>query len=172
MRPPTMRKTFDFYSRSNQLLLDGCCFAISFPAAYPIRLEAWPAGADLRQLIIWLPILVATRPFVHWTRGIYRQVWKFVSFSDAIEIAKSILIVTGVLALLRFGFPGKNSLSALVKIPASIIAIEGLFSLPFRWAFAHCGESSTCISVASPRRSVAKFLSSVRCYMARVEPAS
>ena len=126
-----MRKGFDFYSRSNQLVLDGCCFAISFAAAYPIRLEAWPAGADLRQLIIWLPILVATRLFVHLTLGIYRQVWKFVSFSDAIEIAKSILIVTGVLALLRFGFPGKNSLSALVKIPASIIAIEGLFSFTF-----------------------------------------
>ena len=123
-----MRKTFDFYSRSNQLVLDGCCFAISFAAAYPIRLEAWPAGADLRQLVVWLPVLVAARLFVHWTRGIYRQVWKFVSFSDAIEIAKSILIVTSVLALLRFGFPGKNSLSALVKIPASVIAIEGLLS--------------------------------------------
>src|ERR1700730_6757288 len=124
-----MRKEFDFYSRSNQLVLDGCCFAISFAAAYPIRLEAWPAGANLRQLIIWLPILITARLFVHWTRGIYRQVWQFVSFSDAIEIAKSILIVTGVLALLRFGFPGKRSFSALVKIPASVIAVEGLFSL-------------------------------------------
>jgi FlaA1/EpsC-like NDP-sugar epimerase len=124
-----MRKEFDFYSRSNQLVLDGCCFAISFAAAYPIRLEAWPAGANLRQLIIWLPILITARLFVHWTRGIYRQVWQFVSFSDAIEIAKSILIVTGVLALLRFGFPGKSSFSALVKIPASVIAVEGLFSL-------------------------------------------
>ena len=126
-----MRQRFDFFSRSNQPVLDGCCFAISFAAAYPIRLEAWPAGADLRQLLIWLPILVAARLAVHWTRGIYRQVWKFVSFSEAIEIAKSILIVTGMLALLRFGFPGKNSFTALVKIPASVIAIEGLFSFTF-----------------------------------------
>ena len=54
-----MKKRFDLCSRTNQLLLDGCCFSASFAAAYLLRFERWPAGADLQQLLLWLPILVA-----------------------------------------------------------------------------------------------------------------
>ena len=123
-----MRTHFDLYSRANQYVLDGCCFAVSLTAAYMLRIEGWPTGADLTHLILWLPILVAARLFLHRIWGIYRQVWKFVSFSDTIQIAKSIAAVTALLVILRFCVPGTGALSQFVRIPASIIAIEGLLS--------------------------------------------
>lgn len=124
-----MNKSFDLYSRTNQVILDGCAFAFSFTAAYIIRFERWPAGANLRQFLGWLPILVAARLAVNVGLRIYRRIWKFVSFSDAIEIVKSVAIVSGLLALLRFSIHGQRSVSEWARLPFSVIALEGLLSL-------------------------------------------
>jgi FlaA1/EpsC-like NDP-sugar epimerase len=120
---------FSVYSRSNQVILDGSAFAISFLAAYLIRFETWPHGAELRPMLTWLPILVCARLAAHFSLGIYRHIWKFVSFSDAIELAKSIAIVSAVLVALRIGAPGQGAVREWIRIPFSVIAIEGLLSL-------------------------------------------
>ncbi len=117
------------YSRTCQVILDAGSFAISFVAAYVIRLESWPAGPELRQLLLWLPILISARLIAHFLLGIYRHIWKFVSFPDAIEVAKSIAIVSAALAALRFVVPGHTAFSEWIRIPVSVIALEGLLSL-------------------------------------------
>ena len=94
------KRTFDWYSRTNQVLLDCFAFALAFTAAYVIRFEGPPAGTDLRQFLGWLPIVVAARLILYLGMGVYRRVWKFVSFNDAIEIGKSIAIVSFALAAL------------------------------------------------------------------------
>jgi FlaA1/EpsC-like NDP-sugar epimerase len=66
---------------------------------------------------------------VHFSRGIYRQIWKFVSFSDVIEIAKSLAIVSATLALFRLFSPAHTHISDLLRVPLSVIALEGLLSL-------------------------------------------
>jgi FlaA1/EpsC-like NDP-sugar epimerase len=119
----------DLYSRTNQIILDAFTIAFSLAGAYWIRFEEQLSGSDLRQLLIWLPVLVATRLLVHYARGIYRQVWKFVSFSDALDIAKSIAIVTAPLLALRLLYPGRGVFAEWIRIPLSIIALEGLLSL-------------------------------------------
>jgi FlaA1/EpsC-like NDP-sugar epimerase len=124
-----MKNSFDLYSRANQIILDGCAFAGAFLAAYLIRFDGWPSGFDARQMLIWLPILVAARLSVYVGLGIYRRVWKFVSFSDATEIAKSIAIMSGLLLILRFVVPGNGNVANWVRIPTSVIALEGLLSL-------------------------------------------
>lgn len=98
----------DFYSRTNQFIVDGLVFASSFVAAYAIAFEQWPSGANLRQLLLWLPILVTARLAVHYAMGMYRLVWRFVSFSDAIELAKSIAVVSTILTALRLFVPGEH----------------------------------------------------------------
>lgn len=118
-----------FYSRFNQVLLDACCFATAFITAYVIRFEAWPGGADLHQMLTWLPVLVAARLLVHAAFGIYRHIWKFVSFGDAVEVAKSLALVSCVLVALRFFASGHDPFSAWLRIPVSVIALEGLGSL-------------------------------------------
>src|SRR5271154_5867511 len=96
------------YSRINQVILDACCFALAFITAYVIRFEAWPEGADLRQMLTWLPILVGARLLVHYAFKIYRHIWKFVSIGDVVEIAKSLAVVSALLTALRFLSSGSD----------------------------------------------------------------
>ena len=124
-----MFKRIDFYSRTNQFLLDGCIFAVALIAAYLIRFEGWPSGPERLQLMIWLPILVAARLAVYYLRSTYRLIWRFISLPDAVEIAKSISIVTITLLVLRLFVSGPSSVSVLIKLPLSVIALEGLLSL-------------------------------------------
>jgi FlaA1/EpsC-like NDP-sugar epimerase len=124
-----MNQSFGRYSRANQVILDCCAFAFSFAAAYLIRFEGWPVGSDLRQFLLWLPLLVAARLAVYFSLGIYRRVWKFVSFSDAIEIAKSIAIVSALLTLPRLLVHGPGGFAAWMRIPLGVIALDGLLAL-------------------------------------------
>jgi FlaA1/EpsC-like NDP-sugar epimerase len=124
-----MKISFKFYSRANQMILDGGAFAASFTLAYLIRFESWPLGSDLDQLLLWLPILVPLRLIVHYMHGIYRHVWKFVSFADVIEIGKSVAGVSALLTILRLFFPGHMAFGEWARLPLSVIALEGLLSL-------------------------------------------
>src|SRR5208282_5425772 len=119
----------DLYSRTNQLVVDGLVFSSSFVAAYMIRFEGWPIGADLRQMLLWLPIVVFARLAVHSVMGIYRLVWRFVSFSDAIELAKSIAVVSACLTVLRLFVSGSTPLAVWARPPLSVIVLDGLLAL-------------------------------------------
>jgi FlaA1/EpsC-like NDP-sugar epimerase/lipopolysaccharide/colanic/teichoic acid biosynthesis glycosyltransferase len=130
----TMNLSSKFYSRTNQVILDAGAFVISLLLAYFIRFESWPSGSDRSQLLLWLPLLVSARLLVYFALGIYRQVWKFVSFSDAIEIAKSIAVVSAALAAMRLLLPGHTVISQSLRLPLSVIALEGLLSLALTMA--------------------------------------
>lgn len=124
-----MKTHFDFYSRGNQLIIDGTVFALALVSSYAIRFEGWPTGPALHQLLIWLPILVGARIFVYVAFGTYRLVWRFVSLPDALTIAKSIAVITAGLLILRFLVPEQGAFAEWAKLPASVIALEGLLSL-------------------------------------------
>lgn len=124
-----MTNRFDFYTRTNQFLLDSGIFAAALVVAYLIRFEGWPSGPVSLQLLVWLPILVAARLLVYYARGTYRLIWRFISLPDAVEIAKSIAIVTIVLLAIRLFVPGSALVNDLIKLPLSVIALEGLLSL-------------------------------------------
>jgi FlaA1/EpsC-like NDP-sugar epimerase/lipopolysaccharide/colanic/teichoic acid biosynthesis glycosyltransferase len=117
------------YTRLNQVIIDGCAFAVSLVLAYFIRFDGSLGPFELHQLKYWLPILVAARLLLHGALGIYRQVWKFLSFSDALDIARSIVIVSGLLVILRFALTGQSAFASLARIPLSIIVLDGFLSL-------------------------------------------
>jgi nucleoside-diphosphate-sugar epimerase len=119
----------DIYCRTNQILVDALIFAASFLGAYLIRFEGWPAGLDLRQMLVWLPLIVAARLAMHLAFGVYRLVWRFVSFSDSIEIGKSVAVVSGFLAALRLLVPGLRPLAVYLRLPLSVIVLDGLLCL-------------------------------------------
>jgi FlaA1/EpsC-like NDP-sugar epimerase len=157
-----MFKRIDFYSRTNQFLIDSCIFAAALIAAYIIRFEGWPPGPERPQFMVWLPILVAARLLVYYARGTYRLVWRFISLPDAVEIAKSISIVTLALLVLRLFLPGSISVGTLVKLPLSVIALEGLLSLTGslsaralrRVLFTHQRRSHAAHSGKMPKRTL------------------
>src|SRR5215475_10456190 len=127
------------YSRTNQLILDGLCFCLAFLGAYLIRFEAWPTGSDLTQMLIWLPLVVALKFGVYGFFGVYRQIWKFVSVTDAVEIARCLGIVSAALFILRL-LPVQLSTESWFRLPISVIALDGL------------GTLAACLAVRALRR--------------------
>lgn len=119
------------YTRANQVLLEAVFYAVSLALAYLIRYEGWPDNAASQQLLFWLPILVSLRLGTHFAFGTYKRVWRFVSISDAMEITKSIAMVSVFSLTLRLAAPSDGAIRELLRIPISIIALEGLMSLSF-----------------------------------------
>jgi FlaA1/EpsC-like NDP-sugar epimerase len=118
-----------YYGRTHQLIADGAIFAASFAAAYLIRFEGLPPWFASKQLFLWLPYLLTARLLVNWKLGIYRFIWRYVSLSDALAIARSLTVVTSVLLVLRFFYPSEIIFAQRVRIPLGIIALEFLLSL-------------------------------------------
>lgn len=123
-----MRK-FDPYSRTNQLVVDGSIFVISFALAYLIRFEGSPDWLHAKQFLLWFPYLVAARLLVNWKLGIYQFIWRYVSLADALAIARSLFLVTAVLLSLRLFYPPGMIFGARLRLPLSVIALEYLLSL-------------------------------------------
>ncbi len=116
-------------SRLNQSVMDGIIFATSFAIAYAVRFEGVPQWPYLKQFLIWVPYLVTARLYVNWKLGIYKFIWRYVSLRDAIAIARSLAVVTGLLLALRIFYPNQAILAARIHIPASVITLEYLLSL-------------------------------------------
>jgi nucleoside-diphosphate-sugar epimerase len=52
----------------------------------------------------WIVLLPLLRPFVMWTIGVYRIVWRYFGFKDALHMSFAALVTSGILLVLRFGF--------------------------------------------------------------------
>jgi FlaA1/EpsC-like NDP-sugar epimerase len=120
---------FELYSRTNQIIIDGVIFAVSFALAYAIRFEGVPQWGFAKQFALWLPYLIAFRLYINWKLGIYRFIWRYVSLSDAIAITRSLAIVTGFLLAVRLLYPPWAPLAPRFKISLTVIALEFLMSL-------------------------------------------
>jgi len=127
-RCPTLRSQW-LYTRSNQIIIDICAFSLSLWLAYIIRFDGRVDPSQYRLLVFGGLIVVAARVLVHQLFGIYRQVWKFLSFSDLLDIAKSIAVVSVILAGVRLLFVVNDAPGWAVSIPFSVIVLEGLLSL-------------------------------------------
>lgn len=149
----------DWYSRTNQIIVDALIFASSFVGAYVIRFEGWPTGPNLRQMLLWLPIIVSARLTVHFAVGMYRLVWRFVSFDDSLDMAKAIATVSAALILLRFSVSGNGAFAAWVRVPVSVIVLDGLLCLTvsmgvrgMRRALYSLGRRAAAASKLPPKR--------------------
>jgi FlaA1/EpsC-like NDP-sugar epimerase len=129
LRANRVFKSFDPYSRTNQLIVDGTIFTAAFGLAFLIRFEGKVPWEFIRQFLHWLPYLVAARLIVNWRMGIYRFIWRCVSLPDAVAIARSLSVVTAGLAALRLFYPSHMAFAYRLKLPFSIIAMDYLFSL-------------------------------------------
>jgi FlaA1/EpsC-like NDP-sugar epimerase len=115
---------YDFYSSTNRYLIDAGIIGLSFLLAYQIRFEGRVLAASQFQMWLLLPAIIVVRLAVNTLFGLYRQVWRFVGISDALENAKAYAFVSLGLLLARLISPGW-----LIRLPLSIIAMEFLMSL-------------------------------------------
>jgi FlaA1/EpsC-like NDP-sugar epimerase len=122
-------RKFDPYSRTNQLIVDGSIFVISFALAFLIRFEGTLHWDHAKQFLLWFPYLVALRLLVNWKLGIYRFIWRYVSLADALAIGRSLSLVTAGLLALRLFYPYEVMFGARLRLPLSVIALEYFLSL-------------------------------------------
>jgi len=117
---------YEFYSSLNQRLIDVLVAGGAFYLAYQLRFD-WKVDAfSAYQMWLLLFAIMAGRVAVNNAAGIYRLIWRFVSLSDAITVARSYALFSAMLLITRLVFPASL---ALLRIPVSIILIEFLVSL-------------------------------------------
>ena len=131
---PMNQKTFDLYTRTNQMIIDSGIFAISLAVAFSLGSDGWSGGSELKKFLFWAAFVIPVRQWCHWSRGIYRQIWRFVSFSDAVQIGESIAIPSLIFVSIRLLYPAGAPFSQLLRIPISVIALEGLCSFTLSMA--------------------------------------
>lgn len=124
-----MRQEFDIYTRTNQVLVDVTIFGSSFVVAYLTRFDGMPPWHDCKQFLYWFPYLIVLRLLVNWKLGIYRFIWKYVSLSDAIAIARSLLGPTALFLALRLFYPGQWIFGHWLRLPLTVIVLEYALSL-------------------------------------------
>ena len=121
-----MRSDYDFYSRTNQCLVDALISGAAFCLAYLIRFELDIPPEPLFQMWLLLPAIVIGRVAVNWLSGIYFLVWRYVGVRDAGRIGAACLSFSLLLLVLRLAAPPSWQ---LVRVPLSIIVIEFLVTL-------------------------------------------
>jgi FlaA1/EpsC-like NDP-sugar epimerase len=124
-----LKGVFKVRAHTGQVIFDSGIFALSFAASYLIRFEGVPPGANIRQFLVWLPILLAARLLVNWRMGVYCFIWRFVCLSDARAVVRSLLPVTLFLLVLRLFCSDHVLFSAWLRLPLSVIVLEFLLSL-------------------------------------------
>ena len=117
------------YTRTNQFLLDFAASAAALVAAFAAHSEGKLGPIQIRQLLLWLPLVIVVRFAVNGMLGVYRLVWRFVSLSDALKIAGAFLLTTLLFFGLVTDYPSRAPLAELVRIPLSVVFLEGLLSL-------------------------------------------
>jgi len=109
--------------------MDASLWAVSLSAAFLVRGEGRLGAAELAQLLAWMPIVVLGRLALFSRLGMYRLIWRFVSISDAIRLARSFAASVLPLLTIAIVYPRQAPLSAWIRIPASTLVLEGLLAL-------------------------------------------
>lgn len=111
-------------TRAIQSVVDVAICVLSLAAAYLIRFEFSIPSVFVRQILLLAPIIALTRILANQLTGVYRIVWRYVGVREAFVFARATVIVSCVLLALRLLAPTNL---AVLKVPLSVIILEGLF---------------------------------------------
>ena len=114
------------HSKINQYIIDGMITGVALYLAFEVRFEGAVPPVYATQLRVLLPIVIVGRLATNAFLGMYRLMWRYVSIVDAIRIARTYAVFSGLLIVLRLSLPGEAW--TLLRLPLSVIAIEFLLS--------------------------------------------
>lgn len=92
------------FSRRRLLVfwLDVCLIAIAFTTSFLLRFD-FSIPPEIRQLYLQgLVIVMLVKPVVFFISGLYRNLWRYASLQDGIEIAKIVTFSSAISVLLVF----------------------------------------------------------------------
>ena len=80
------------------LLLDIALIASAFVMSFLLRFDFYIPAAEWHLLLSGLGVILIIKPLIFITSGMYRNIWRYASLQDAIEILKVVSISTVVSA--------------------------------------------------------------------------
>ncbi len=121
-----MKLKYDFYSTTNQWIIDALIAGVAFVVAYQLRFEWHVPPSGTYQIWLLLPAVMFGRVLVSSLLGIYRHIWRYISLNDALVVSRSHLAFSSILLILRLGMPDRW---AILRVPLSVIVMDFLLSL-------------------------------------------
>ncbi len=117
---------YNFYSATNQRIIDALIGGFALYLAYQLRFDWRVPAANEYQMWLLLPAVMLGHVVVSSTLGVHRLVWRYVSLTDALVIGRSYVVFWATLMLLRLGL---SDGWWLLRVPRSVITIEFLLAL-------------------------------------------
>lgn len=117
---------YDLYSSVNQKLIDVVLAGVSFWLAFQLRFDGHvPPDSAFQMWSLLVPIMIARVLVNFWLRS-YRMVWRYISLSDAILLARNQAAFVLIAVAVRYG---GGLTSAPVRLPLGIIVLDGVLFL-------------------------------------------
>lgn len=110
-----------FYSRGTQLFLDGITVIVALAVSYFNRFDGSLPQEYHTQLYLLAPVAVVLYLGTNLALGVYRQVWRFVSFSDAVRILQSIAFATLLLVIVSAGLQRGMPDPQRLDVPSGVL---------------------------------------------------
>lgn len=73
-----------------EVLLDAAIVALSYYLAYRIRFGPVTSGGDWKLFFDTLPLIIGTKIVIFYVTGLYRGLWRYVSFDDVFVFLRSV----------------------------------------------------------------------------------
>jgi len=113
-------------TRTWQLIFaDALLTFLSIIIGLMVRLEIIYVGYFVRAIWPFLLIAILIRPLIFYLTGIYNRIWRYATMRDYLSLAQSILIGSGILAILTFFWLYPRWMSTF---PRSLLVIEAILS--------------------------------------------
>jgi nucleoside-diphosphate-sugar epimerase len=117
---------YDLYSRTNQRILEGGVVGVSFFLAFLIRYEGVIPPYHVYQFWALVLPIIAGRLLTNSLFGLERVQWRYMGFSDALQVTRAYFAFSVALLVLRFALPPQ---AGVARVPASVIIIDLLLAL-------------------------------------------
>jgi UDP-glucose 4-epimerase len=114
------------FSKLDRVFAEAAVLAVAFVLAYLLRYGAQVPGDGLHQLKTLLAPVVAGRLFFGALFGIHKTPWRYVSITDAFQLAVAYAAFSAVALALSLGLPESW---AMLRIPGSILVIDLFLSI-------------------------------------------
>ena len=121
-----MSKHYQFYSATNQRIIDSVIAGVSFYLAYQIRFEWHVPSAAAYQMWALLPAIMLGRMFVGALFGSHRLIWRYIGLDDAIILARNNALFSVFLLAIRLV---AHEDFWIIKVPLSVIIVELMFTM-------------------------------------------
>jgi FlaA1/EpsC-like NDP-sugar epimerase len=114
-----------FYSKANQICIDGAVVGAALFASYLIRFDGDPPLAYRNQFVFVVSFTVLLYLVMNYLWGAYGLVWHYIGYKDAVTLAKSLACTALLFSSLNFVYGGTLSPA---RIPLGVILLHPLLT--------------------------------------------